>query len=342
VTTTPDSPPDELHAAIRELLWQARSVAVAAHLRPDGDAVGAVTGLGLALEQAGKQVQMVLYDGVPHPLRFIPGSERITRAIANLETVDLVVVVDSADLGRVGPLLGERAPDLNIDHHITNPLFARANLVLPEFVATCAIIGEFLPRWGFRYNVDIASALLTGLVTDSIGFRTSNMNPQALRLAATLMEHGADLPELYQRALVSKTFPAARYWGLGLSRLQGEPAPINNGEEPALGLVWTSLTLEDRAAAGYPGNDDADLVNVLSSIDADIAVIFVEQKNGQVKISWRARPGIDVSKIALQFGGGGHPAASGATISGPLAEAQQKVLAATREALAGDYADRGE
>jgi len=327
---------------IRAMLHAAQRVVIASHVRPDGDAIGATVGLGLALEQAGKHVQMVLADGVPHALRFIPGSSKITRSVTDMASCDLVIVVDAADLQRTGTVLGERIPDLNIDHHITNPGFARVNLVLPEEVATSAIIGEFLQEWGFEYNVDIATALLAGLLTDTIGFRTSNMNPQALRLAARLMELGADLPGLYQRALVSKSFSAARYWGYGLIKLQGEPGKAE--EDNGLGLVWTSLSLEDRVNAGYSGNDDADLVNVLSSIDTDIAVIFVEQKNGLIKVSWRARPGIDVSKIALQFGGGGHPAAAGANIGGSLAEVQDQVLGATRAVLDQVYTNnrRGE
>jgi phosphoesterase RecJ-like protein len=100
------------------------------------------------------------------------------------------------------------------------------------------------------------------------------------------------------------------------------------------------LTLSDRQAANYPGNDDADLVNILSSIDSDAAVIFVEQKNGHVKISWRARPGIDVSQIALQFGGGGHAAAAGADIPGTLEKVQEQVLQATRGVLAQIAAEK--
>jgi phosphoesterase RecJ-like protein len=95
-------------------------------------------------------------------------------------------------------------------------------------------------------------------------------------------------------------------------------------------IIWTSLTLEDRLKAGYTGNDDADLINMLSTVDdMDIAVIFVEQKEGRVKVSWRAQPGVDVSQVAFQFGGGGHPAASGAEIQGSLEEVQEKVLLVT-------------
>ena len=93
------------------------------------------------------------------------------------------------------------------------------------------------------------------------------------------------------------------------------------------------------AVGAIPGNDDADLVNVLSTIDSDVAVIFVEQKNGRVKVSWRARPGYDVSQIALQFGGGGHAAAAGADITGTLETVQEQVLEATRAMIARTFAE---
>ena len=101
-------------------------------------------------------------------------------------------------------------------------------------------------------------------------------------------------------------------------------------------MVWTSLSLEDRKLADYTGRDDADLINVLSMIkESDISLVFVEQTNGTVKISWRARPGFDVSKIAMQFGGGGHIPASGAEIKGELERVQEEVLKATKNALNG-------
>jgi len=308
----------DLHNTITRQLQDAHNILVLSHIRPDGDAIGSLLGLGLALQSAGKEVQMVLPDGVPRNFRYLKGSEKIGRRPKG--DFDLVVVVDCSDLPRVGEAIQDLTPDLNIDHHITNLNFARVNLVLPEAVATSAILAEFLPVWNLAIDENIASALLTGLVSDTIGFRTSNMTAHALHLAADLMELGANLPELYNQALVRRSYESALYWGQGLNRLQCEDR-----------LVWTSLSLDDRVRSNYPGNDDADLINVLSSIDdIDVAVIFIEQKGGRVKVSWRAQPGLDISQIALQFGGGGHAAASGAEIPGSLLEVQNQVLSATR------------
>ncbi len=312
---------DDIHDQIRQLISGAAKILVISHIRPDGDAVGSLLGLGIALQECGKTVSMVLADGVPASFRQLPGAAQITRKVQG--TFDTTIVVDASDLPRLGSAFTGRAIDLNIDHHITNLHFARINYVDPEAEATSAILAKNMPEWGLKISEPVAKSLLTGIVSDTIGFRTSNVRPQTLRLAADLMDKGANLSELYNRALIRRSYEAAHFWGLGLERLQRDDR-----------LVWTTLTLNDRAKSSYPGNDDADLVNILSSIDdCDVSIIFVEQKENHVKVSWRAQPGWDVSKIALQFGGGGHPAASGADITGSLSEVQEKVLTTTRQLL---------
>lgn len=313
-----------------QALHQAGHIAVISHVRPDGDAVGSMLGLGLALRAAGKTVQVVLQDGVPTSLKHLPGTSTVTRQVKG--SPDLRVVVDCSDLLRTGMQWSVDAPpDINIDHHITNLNFGRINLVEPASVATSALVTEYLEEWGFEIDENTASVLLTGIISDTLGFRTSNINPKAMRLAAKLMEKGADLPELYNRALMRRSYEAARFWAVGLGRLQRQNR-----------LIWTSLTLEERNRVNYPGNDDADLANFLATIDdQDIAIIFVEQKEGTVKVSWRAQPGWDVSKIALIFGGGGHPGAAGAMITGSLEQVQQQVLQATLPLLDGSPAPNG-
>lgn len=313
--------PDPLDLQVAALLAQARNVLLVSHVRPDGDAVGSLLALGLALRDAGKQVQMVLVDGVPSNFHHLPGSKTIRRKA--LPPWDLAAALDASDLARTGGAFGDSAVGLNIDHHVTNTRFAQVNVVDAEAEATCALLAERMPRWGLSITKPIAECLLTGIIIDTIGFRTSNMRPKVLRLAAGLMEAGANLPELYQVGLLSKSYEAARYWGCGLGRLQREG-----------GLLWTVLRLADRQAVGYNGNDDADLVNMLGSVEGDVVVLLNEQKDGRVKVSWRAKPGLNVSRLALLFGGGGHPAAAGADIQGALEDVQERVLAETRAFLA--------
>lgn len=313
---------NQMSEMIRKQIYDADRVLVISHIRPDGDAIGSLLGLGLALLETGKYVTMVSEDGVPASLKHLPGSDMVVKRPEG--EYDYIAVVDCSDLSRVGKTLdGYSEPDLNIDHHVTNLHFAKINLVNPSAVATTEMLTEYMPMWDLPITQAIAEVLLTGMITDTLGFRTSNITSSAMRMAASLMDNGANLSTLYNLALKNKTFEAMRLWGSGLNKLE------RNGP-----LVWTTLTHEDRIAAGYPGRDDADLINILSSIDgALVSIIFVEQPNGSIKVSWRAQQGVDVSQIALQFGGGGHPAAAGAEIEGSLEIVRNNVLGETNKIL---------
>lgn len=307
---------------IKELLSNAQSILVVSHKRPDADAIGSLLAVGHALIEQGKQVQMVLEDGLPHKYAHLASADLVSQSIK--KDYDLCMVVDSSDLERTGSLLLEMPkPDIVIDHHKTNTLFGKVNLVEDEAVATASILAVHMPAWGFTLDKEISSSLLTGILGDTIGFRTSNVNAQTMRLVADLIDCGAKLPELYQKALVGRTIEEIRYWGQGLVKI------VKENE-----LVWTSLSLDDRIKSGYYENDDADLINVLSSTaDAKIAMIFVEQNEGIVKVSWRSNSGIDVSGIAFKFGGGGHEAAAGAEIRGELSQVSREVIKETKSLL---------
>jgi phosphoesterase RecJ-like protein len=314
---------NDLQNKIKGRIQAAQRVLVTSHVRPDGDAIGSSLALALALLDAGKQVQVVLSDGIPVSFKKLPGADMVrTKADGSF---DLIVCVDCSDLQRIGAALdGYHAPDITIDHHVTAEAFGTLNLVEPEAVATASVLTRHMHAWGLNITKPIAANLITGLVTDTLGFRTSNTSPESLRQAADLLELGVDMSTLYYRSLVRRTFVEAKYWGAGLTSL-----------ERSDGIIWATLTLADRKASGYNGIDDADLINIVSSIDdADIAILFVEQNATKTKISWRAlKPHVDVSQIARQFNGGGHKAASGAELSGSLVEVREQILEATRKII---------
>jgi phosphoesterase RecJ-like protein len=313
---------NDIDAEINAKIASANNILIVSHVRPDGDAIGSTLGLGLALKKTGKSTQMVLNDGLPASFRYLPGSDLVKKEVQGQP--DLFITVDCADYKRTGKQFESyRKPDINIDHHITNEKFGAINLIEPNAVATSAILVDHIPFWGLEISQNVAANLATGIVTDTLGFRTSNTTSASLRQMALLMDTGINMPDLYTRALVSRSFSAARYWGAGLSSLKTLD-----------GIVYATMRLADRKMAGYGGNDDADLINIISAIeDHVVGMIFVEQRNS-VKISWRAlQPGVDVSQIATHFGGGGHKAAAGADLSGNLEEIQTRVLQTTREML---------
>jgi len=313
---------DKNRKLINSEIQAANKILVLSHMRPDGDAVGSVLGLGLALQETGKEVQMVLMDGVPKNFQHLEGSDQIRKRAS--DDFDISIILDCSDLKRVGiNFEDDFIPTINIDHHITNKNFAQINLVDVSAPATAEILKEIILGLGLQISKSVAEALLTGLITDTLGFRTCNIHPKTLRIAADLMDVGVDLPMLYQHALLNRSYEAVRYWGAGISTLQFENR-----------MLWATLSQEDRNKIGYPGRDDADLINVLSSInDVDIAIIFVEQPNETVKVSWRAKKGVDVSQIASDFGGGGHKPAAGAEVQGELEFIKKDVINATRNYL---------
>lgn len=317
-----------LQVEIRDMLQNAQKILIVTHIRPDGDAIGSLLGLGMSLEKLGKEVQMMINDHIPRNFKFLEGFNSIINKSSN--SFDLSIVLDSSDLKRTGDVFDGLIPDLNIDHHITNEKFARINYVEPQASATAELLTKNMSNWGLPISPPIANALLTGIINDTLGFRTSNVTSETLRIVADLIDQGADLQDSYYKSLLTRSFEAVRYWGAGLGNMK------RNGR-----LIWTKLTLEDRIRVSYPGRDDADLVNILASVEGtDISVIFIEQPDQLVKVSWRARPGWDVSKIAYQFGGGGHPAASGALIKGRLEDVVQEVSKATKQVLTLSMSDK--
>lgn len=311
-----------LNISIRQELSRTDDVLLVCHMRPDGDAIGSLIGLGLALEAAGKTVSLISIDGIPSSFKFLAGYKKVKQTIDG--NYNLVIAIDCSDIQRTGleKEISDK-PIVNIDHHITNDHYGLINFVDPKAAATAEIIADNLPQWGLALNSDVASALLTGIITDTIGFRTSNVTSRTLHVAADLMSFGIDISEIYMHALINRSIEAVRYWGAGLNKLH----QIDS-------LVWTSLTLEDQKKTGYSGKDDADLINILSSIEGiNISIVFIEQPGGGVKVSWRAQPGYDVSQLAMEFGGGGHPAAAGAMFDKQLDEVEEIVIRKTQKIL---------
>ncbi|NPA26785.1 MAG: bifunctional oligoribonuclease/PAP phosphatase NrnA [Chloroflexi bacterium] len=311
--------PSSQNEQVRQLLHRAQSVVIASHISPDGDAVGSLLGLGWALRQAGKHVTLALADPVPENLRFLPGVETIQPRAQS--RADVVITVDCGSRDRVGSALPEDWPvDVNIDHHKSNTHFGRYNIVYPDAPSTTAVLAEHLPVWDLPLTQDAALALLTGLITDTLGFRAGTVRPDTLRLAARLMEAGADISLAFYEAMVAKSFAMTRYLGIGQSRAQ-----------LLEGIVWSYLTRADREETGFSEPDDAGLVNVLLNVrEANISVVFIElDEPGLIKVSWRAKAGWDVGELARSFGGGGHTAAAGARVPGSLDEVRNRVLART-------------
>ena len=313
-------------AEIKTALLAANHIAIITHVNPDGDAIGSLLGLGLPLRAAGKTVTLVTEKPIPDRFTFLTSAETIVQTVP--AEADFAVAVDCSDARRLGN--HQHTPiALNVDHHVTNQMFGRYNVVRSTALSTTEILTDLVREWQLPLTPDAANALLCGLVTDTLGFSVPATTPHTLRLAGDLVAAGANLSQVYRQGLNLQTLTAIRLWGVAFDRLQQRD-----------GLLWTSLPLAEKQRIGYPARDDADVVNVIRNIEgSDVYVILVEHGPREVKISWRSE-WMDVSQIAQQFDGGGHKPAAGATVYLPLVEAEQVVVEATLAALQAARATR--
>lgn len=298
---------------------------IVSHVSPDGDAIGSLLGLGLMLQSRGQEAVMACADPVPTQYQHLPQSDQIVRRPSG--QFDLVVSLDCSDLERLGPAYDGRAlsgvPIVNIDHHATNVRFGIVNWVDPTSAATTQMLVQLAHALQLPLSQEIATCLLNGLLTDTLGFRTSNTTAEVMRAAVELIQAGAPMGELTDRIFNHRPLGTIRIWGLALQTLCLEER-----------ILWTTITRDMRRQADYCDNGDGGLVNFLSTAnEADMAVIFDELESGAVNVSMRAVSGYDVSKVALALGGGGHPQAAGCTLAGPLHETRQRVLSMLRLAL---------
>jgi len=310
-----------------QALQTAQSILLVTHIAPDGDAIGSLLGLGSILRQMGKTVTCAVDDTVSTELLFLPGVEAILHKLKTGKW-DLLISLDASDEERTGAV-GEYGRKnskrvINLDHHLTNTLFGDIFLIEPQAVSATEVIFHWLQFMDVPLTREIAVTLLTGLVTDTLGFRTSNVTVDTLEIAQILMQAGASLTEITERALESRSFATVNLWKLALSSVQ-----LYAG-----GVIALDITQENLKQAGLPnGAEDTGLVGFLIRVnEAKIAAVLKEKATGEIVLGLRSKPGFDVSEVAFSLGGGGHKQAAGATIPGPLEEAKKRVLPLLEEA----------
>ena len=324
-TTRSTSEPQWRAAA--EAIAGAESILVVSHIAPDGDAVGSLLGLALPLREMGKRVTAAIDGGAPADLRFIPQSDTVSPAVEAGE-YDLMITLDSSDIQRIGEAgaygLAHSRRVINIDHHATNTRFGDIHLIAPGAVAAVEIVYDFLARLRHDIAPATAYALLTGLVTDTQGFRISATNSRTLEIAQDLMSKGAPLSEIIARTLNRRSFEEVELWKLTLPSVRLER-----------GLIYADVRQRDLRQAGLEKAGDGGLVSYLATVDqAKISIVFKELPAQQVEVGFRAKPGYDVASLAFQLGGGGHTLASGCTLDGSLRQAREVVLPLARQAIA--------
>jgi phosphoesterase RecJ-like protein len=310
--------------AARGHLLGAKSVYIACHILPDGDATGSMLALGRALRYLGKSCSMACADTISRKYDFLPDwTEIVSRPPAAEE---VLVTVDCSDVERLGTLYETSAfssrPVINIDHHITNTGFGTVNVV-EHLPSTAEIVYSLIKNLEVPVDQPIASALLTGLVTDTRCFRTGNVTARQLRTAMALMGAGASLAQINELVYNREPLSTVCLWGKALASVE------TRGR-----IIWTEINRDMMRRCRASPNEGNGLVSFLAStMGVDVAIVFREQDDGLIEVSMRAGPGWDVSGAAFRLGGGGHPRAAGCTIAESMPAARKRVLAEIEVAL---------
>lgn len=310
-----------------EVLRKAPTVALFSHVSPDGDCVGSMLAIGLALEKMGKEVSFYNPDPVPSYLTFLPGSSRIRQDLPSPQPKTLMFV-DCTDFQRVNLSMSEISQEstvLNLDHHISNQFFGHFNWVDAQASASAEIALTLINQLGVEIDRDMATNLYAAIVTDSGCFRYSNTTAQTHRLTAELLDIGLDLSLIHHNIFDQKP----------LAQIKLLQYVLNGLEIQADGqLAVMILSLEDFQKCGAEQELSEGLVNHARSIvGVEVAVLLKEVGPQEIKGGLRSNLWLNVNEIAAQFGGGGHKRAAGCTLRLPMAEAKQSIITAIKEAL---------
>jgi bifunctional oligoribonuclease and PAP phosphatase NrnA len=296
-------------------------IVIAAHVDPDGDAIGSLLGLSRALEALGKNVVPV---GVaPRYLEFLTKPGELTPKLETLPADALLAVVDSAEVSRVDGVPMDQAgiAIINVDHHGSNPRFGEIALVSPDKPACALIIKELVDALGTPLTEGIATPLLTGIMTDTGFFRNSNTNAEALHSAADLLGAGVNLLRINE-ALASQ--PRSFF------KLQSAVfATIDYSLNEKMISAVVSTPMLERLGASW--EDVESLVGYIRNAEGTYLACLFKDYGESVKVSLRSKGGVSAQNIAIACGGGGHVPAAGATINAGLEQAKAKVLEEARK-----------
>ncbi len=315
---------------IVERIKKSKKVLVTGHIKPDGDDISSVATMVLMLRKMGKTAEGCIADNIPWFYRGLYGVSVIKR-IEQLRDYeyDTSIVVDCSEISRIGDsieLLRGRKPDITLDHHKTNVGFGEFDFYDSSYAAAAVIVYEIGKKLGIDYDSNLAEINLLGIATDTGFFRYINTDYKVFSYAAQLVKLGADIQHISSAVLEHKT--------LNELKLQSEMLNTLKIEEDGK-LAWAYISSDMFRRNNCTDEDAGGFVGEIRAIyGVEVAILFIEWPENQVNISFRSKNYVDVSKIALDFGGGGHARASGCSCKNAnLEEMIEKVVKKAKEPL---------
>lgn len=306
--------------SVADLLKKYHHFVITAHVNPDGDAIGSVLALTHFLNGMGKKVTCLIDDDIPENFKIMPGYEQIIKPVQAITNVDLLIILDSSDLERIGRVKEVvAAPILNIDHHISNNEFADYLYLDHKKAATGEIIFELLASMHATFTKEIATCLYVAIATDCGFFRYANTTENTMKIGAELIGFGVK-PNLISEALEKKPLASLKTLGSVLQSLE----IFANGKIGCITITEQILNSCD-STEGF-----IDFARIVDGVDVAVMVKYVDVAS--CRISMRSKT-VDVSTIAIQFNGGGHIRAAGCTLNYPLEESKKIILKAIESSI---------
>ena len=304
----------------------AEKIVVLTHESPDGDAVGSSLAVKLMLESFNKEADVIIPE-YSRLFNFLPAIDQVKKE-ANIKKYDLAISVDCADLKRLAKkeYFENANKTIVIDHHGSNKMYGDLNYVNPVSPACCEVLAGMFEYFQVDITKDIGTCIMTGIVTDTGGFRHSGINPETFEFTAESIRKGVNIPDIYKRTLRTKT--KANF--LLTQKVMDRMELLENGK-----VTFTYITSQDEIEAGAEPGDHEGLVDIGRDIEGVEVSIFIRQRGDEnaYKISLRSGESVNVSDVCLMFGGGGHPRAAGALIQGNVDQVKEKVLKEVKKAL---------
>lgn len=309
---------------LQEALTNVKTVAISGHVRPDGDCVGSCMGLYQYIQQNYHEIDADVYlEEFPDTFAFIAATKDIKHEAPADKKYDLFIVLDCGALDRLGfsGILYEKAEKtLCIDHHISNQAFADMNYIVPEASSTCELVYRLLEREKIDRNV--AMSLYLGIVHDTGVFQYSSTSPETMEIAADLMRKDFPASDIIEATYYEKSYSQIKIFGQAIANsyllLEGK-------------CIVSVLTKTEMEQFGVKAKHLDGIVSQLREVKGvETAVFIYELDEGDYKVSLRSKNLVDVSRIAMQFGGGGHRKAAGLSLEGPV----EKIVTELSEAVA--------
>lgn len=309
---------------IKEEILNSKNIVILTHEVPDGDAIGSSLAMYIGLKQLEKDVDVVIQK-FSKTYKFLPAVDEIKEQ-GRMETYDLAIALDCGDIKRLNGFSRyfEYANcKISIDHHEANTMFADYNFVNPTAPACAQILITVLKALGIEITKDIGTCLLTGIITDTGGFRYQNVKPETFEFAAELLTRGVNVSEIYKKAL--QTIPIEKFElrKIAMNRVE----ILEEGK-----IAFTYITKKDEEKTKSEDHDG--IVEIGRDIEGvEVSIFLRETGENEYKISLRSNDNVNVSDICLMFNGGGHMRAAGGTINLPFEKAKEKIISECKKHL---------